>query len=183
MSNLNLGLSSVVSFGMAAAAKNTEDVIDSKKTKKAGQAPQQKTQTNTPAKDAKVEAEAKAVYDKFVEATTKFFEFFTEPFKGGNGDHKIKEGECLSEIAEKYGCSLAELQELNNIKDPDKIKEGQVLKIPATSKNANNPEVTKVPAGQYTVKAGDNLTEIAKNFNCSVADLQKANNIQAKLAD
>ncbi|MEN1783512.1 MAG: DUF4157 domain-containing protein [Bacteroidota bacterium] len=44
--------------------------------------------------------------------------------------HTIKTGESLGLIAEKYGVSQKDLQELNKIKNPDKIKAGDILKIP-----------------------------------------------------
>jgi LysM repeat protein len=46
--------------------------------------------------------------------------------------YTVKSGDTLSEIAETYGFSVSELAELNDIKDVDFIKAGQVLDIPET---------------------------------------------------
>ena len=44
------------------------------------------------------------------------------------GTYSVKAGDTLSAIAARLGTSIKHLQELNHIKDPDKIKPGQVLK-------------------------------------------------------
>ena len=45
--------------------------------------------------------------------------------------YKVKKGDTLWKIAKEYNTTIDELVELNNIKDPDLIITGQVLKIPA----------------------------------------------------
>jgi GH25 family lysozyme M1 (1,4-beta-N-acetylmuramidase)/LysM repeat protein len=44
--------------------------------------------------------------------------------------YTIKSGDTLSAVAVKYGTTVAAIASLNNIKDINKIKVGQVLKIP-----------------------------------------------------
>ena len=46
--------------------------------------------------------------------------------------YKIKPGDTLGEIASKYGISVKELVEINNITDPNKIYAGKTLKIPVS---------------------------------------------------
>lgn len=46
------------------------------------------------------------------------------------GRHRVRRGETLSEIAEKYGISARSLAKRNAIKNLRKIRAGQVLKIP-----------------------------------------------------
>lgn len=43
--------------------------------------------------------------------------------------YKVKSGDTLSEIAKKYGTSVAKISKLNNISDPNLIYKNQVLKI------------------------------------------------------
>lgn len=50
--------------------------------------------------------------------------------------YTVKKGDTLSAIAKANGVSVANLQSWNNIKDPNKISVGQVLKITGTSKPA-----------------------------------------------
>jgi hypothetical protein len=45
-------------------------------------------------------------------------------------NHIVKPGESLSEIAEKYGCSVEEIMNLNGITDQSKIEINQELLIP-----------------------------------------------------
>ena len=42
----------------------------------------------------------------------------------------IKRGDCLSVLAQRYNTTVATLQALNNIANPDLIREGAKLLIP-----------------------------------------------------
>lgn len=83
--------------------------------------------------------------------------------------YTVKSGDTLSGIASKFGTTYQELAQINRIADPNKIYVGQVLKI-----NGTNYEIT------YTVKSGDNLTKIAKQFNTTVDSLVSKNGIKDK---
>ncbi|MEC2288272.1 N-acetylmuramoyl-L-alanine amidase, partial [Bacillus velezensis] len=50
--------------------------------------------------------------------------------------YTVKKGDTLSEIAQETGVSMANLQKWNNIKDPNKIKVGQVLKLTGSSSSS-----------------------------------------------
>ena len=43
--------------------------------------------------------------------------------------YKVRYGDTLSEIAEKYGIGLSQIKKWNNISSSDDIREGQILKI------------------------------------------------------
>ena len=45
--------------------------------------------------------------------------------------HNIKSGETLSEIAARYGVSVGQLAEANDIKDPNRIEAGKSIRIPS----------------------------------------------------
>ena len=143
-------------------------------------------QPKAPVKDPKVETEAaettKKLFDTAINAFDNVKKMVTEPFDNPkNAQHTVKAGENLSMIAKKYRTSVADLQAANGIDDPNKIKEGQVLKVPGgvvaekTADNAENEKVEKF--GQHTVAKGENLSIIAKKYGASVADLQAANGI------
>lgn len=85
--------------------------------------------------------------------------------------YTVKNGDTLSGIANKFGTTYQKLAEINGIANPNKIYPGQVLKINGTSSNT-----TKT----YTVKSGDNLTKIAKQFNTTVDSLVSKNGIKDK---
>ncbi|MPZ72929.1 MAG: LysM peptidoglycan-binding domain-containing protein [Nitriliruptorales bacterium] len=45
--------------------------------------------------------------------------------------YRVREGDTLSEIAERFGTTVRDLSQLNDIDDPHAIRVGQRLKIPA----------------------------------------------------
>ncbi|MCJ2153010.1 LysM peptidoglycan-binding domain-containing protein, partial [Bacillus subtilis] len=53
--------------------------------------------------------------------------------KASGGTYTVKKGDTLSAIAKEHGVSVANLQSWNNIKDPNKITVGQVLKLTESS--------------------------------------------------
>lgn len=117
-------------------------------------------------------------------------DFLLEKHKGDKGEykrktHKVKSGETLSSIASKYGTTAKAIAKLNNIKDPDKISIGKILKVPpktssssssSSSSNSQKPKPQKL-TGTYTVKKGDTLAKIAQRADKTTVELQRANNI------
>ncbi len=82
--------------------------------------------------------------------------------------YKVKSGDALSKLASKWGTTVKRLQELNGIKNPDKIYIGQTLKYETTG-NVDNIK-------QYhTVVSGDNVTKIAKKYGTTVSAIKKLN--------
>jgi len=95
--------------------------------------------------------------------------------------HKVKKGESLFIIAQNYKVTVDELKKLNNL-TVGKIKPGQTIKISQptetlaiASEPAKPVSVTKTIT--HKVKSGENLFLIAKNYNVSVDDLKKSNNL------
>jgi LysM repeat protein len=90
--------------------------------------------------------------------------------------HIIRKNETLSQIAKIYNVSVNEILEVNvTISDPEKIIEGQKIKIPNYSLF-----IDKYPHEQwnfvlYRVKQGDKLKSIAKDFNTNVNDIKNVN--------
>jgi membrane-bound lytic murein transglycosylase D len=115
--------------------------------------------------------------------------------------HTVKKRETLGSIAKKYGITKMLLAECNKLEVGQKIAAGRVLRIPvAASSKAyamNMPEeTTRKPAAKskkraallaqstrgkakvsYTVRANDNLSQIAELFNARVSDLRLWNEI------
>ncbi|MFS0560490.1 LysM peptidoglycan-binding domain-containing protein, partial [Terribacillus sp. 179-K 1B1 HS] len=86
--------------------------------------------------------------------------------------YTVKSGDTLGGIAQRFGMTLAEIQSLNNISDPNKIQIGQVLKV-YTSGGGGSTR----PTTTYTVKSGDNLSSIAQRFGMTLAEIMSLNNI------
>lgn len=91
--------------------------------------------------------------------------------------HTIKSGESLGKIADKYNVSISNLKSWNNIKG-NTIQAGKKLKIYSDKKIAESSEQKASKNGTYTVKNGDSLFSISKQFpGVSIDDLKKWNDI------
>lgn len=94
----------------------------------------------------------------------------------GENVYTVKSGDTLYSIARKYGITMNELIEFNNL-DSTLLSIGQTLKIPIV----NSEEVPSTNDITYTVKRGDNLYSIARKYNVSVSDLMSYNNLTNNL--
>ena len=91
--------------------------------------------------------------------------------------HTIKSGESLGKIADKYNVSITELKKWNSIKG-NTIQAGKKLKIYSDKKITENSEQKTSKNGTYTVKNGDSLFSISKQFpGVSIEDLKNWNDI------
>lgn len=96
----------------------------------------------------------------------------TPPNEGGTiSTYTVRSGDSLWSIASRYGISVEELRNANNLTS-DVLQIGQVLRIP-------NQGTTPPPSGgtTYTVQRGDSLWSIATRFNTTVAELKRQNNL------
>lgn len=91
--------------------------------------------------------------------------------------YKIKKGDTLYKIARKYNTTVNEIVKINKIQNPNKIYTGETLLIPTknntVSRGSDNTNNTV-----YIVKRGDNLWKIAKDYNTTVANIIRNNNIR-----
>lgn len=79
--------------------------------------------------------------------------------------HKVVSGDTLFSLSKKYGLTVNELKEFNNLKT-DTIKVGQVLKLARLI---------------HTVVSGDTLYSLAKKHNTTVEILQSINGLKDNL--
>ncbi|WP_050069739.1 glycoside hydrolase family 25 protein [Anaerosalibacter massiliensis] len=108
----------------------------------------------------------------FTEETKKVSETSnsSKPNKVTDTFYTVKKGDNLSTIAKKYGTTVNNLVEINNIKNPNLIYPGQKIKI--------SGNIASKKSTIYTVKKGDNLSNISKRYNTTVNKLVKLNNIK-----
>jgi membrane-bound lytic murein transglycosylase D len=99
-------------------------------------------------------------------------------------EHVVRKGETLGGIAKKYGSSVTELRQANNLKAKPVIRVGQSLIIPISGINppqvASKSTPTRKPVqavAAYVVRKGDTLAKIAARFGVSVASLQMWNHL------
>ena len=107
--------------------------------------------------------------------------------------HKVRRGDNLGEISDKYGVTVAEVKKWNKIKGSN-IVPGKSLRIIKNERvvttvrkevkaDKNTVETSiasndnEKPSDFYEVQRGDNLFSIAKKFNVSLEDLKKWNNL------
>ena len=111
----------------------------------------------------------------------------------GAGVYVVQPGDILGRIAIKHGVSRQAILDANpSIKDPNKLKVGQKLRIPARGTGISDKPKAKQPAAVakpkktlpakegftvYTVKKGDILGRIAIAHKTTVKALVEANGI------
>lgn len=116
-----------------------------------------------------IEKNYKNYVEAVIRALAEYKEFkYTPPL--GSDYYTVKKGDSLWSIANKYGITVKELKEINNLTS-NTLKVGQTLKL--TKNNEMIPEDYLV----YKVKKGDSLWDIAKEYNTTVDTLKKINNL------
>ena len=97
----------------------------------------------------------------------------------------VKRGDALEKIARANGTTVYDIMKANKLKS-DKLKIGQVLKVPVGTPKKAAPEKEVAVADKsieyYTVKSGDNPWKIAKQFQIKLDDLLKLNNLNEEKA-
>lgn len=89
----------------------------------------------------------------------------------------VKSGDSLYSIGKKYGLTIQELIDYNNL-DNTILSIGQVIKIPKSSSN-----LEQVNYITYTVKPNDSLYSIGKQYGVSAQQLKDYNNLSSNLLD
>jgi len=90
--------------------------------------------------------------------------------------HIVAPGETLASIAGRYSTTSAALMALNGITNPNLIYVGTQLIIQGTIP-ASLPNVGSASSGTHTVQPGETVSEIAKQYGVSIADIIAANNL------
>jgi len=86
--------------------------------------------------------------------------------------YQVEKGDTLYSIAKKYNVLVNDLIAINNLSS-NILYIGQNLQIPRDNIETNNII--------YVVKPGDTLYRIANNYNVSVSDIMKLNNLETTL--
>ena len=87
--------------------------------------------------------------------------------------YEIRHGDTLSMIAREYKVSVRELCQMNSIKDPDRIRVGDIIRIPSIDTEKDLPAMDS-----YTVKKGDTLSGIAHSLSLDYKQIAKINEIE-----
>lgn len=87
----------------------------------------------------------------------------------------VQKGDSLWSISSKLGVSVSDIKKSNNLSS-NNLSIGQVLIIP--SKKSDDEE-SNADENVYVVKKGDSLWLIAKNYNTSVDEIKRLNNLSS----
>ncbi|MFN3479089.1 MAG: LysM peptidoglycan-binding domain-containing protein [Thermodesulfovibrionales bacterium] len=99
--------------------------------------------------------------------TTKVQKTESVSYNPGDSEfHIVKKGDTLAGIARKYGVSLSEIREINDLKSK-RLKIGQKILLKRTGPRT------------YTVKKGDNIWKIAKKFNIDAEEIMELNELDS----
>ena len=86
--------------------------------------------------------------------------------------YTVQKGDSLYAIANRFGTTVDALKRVNNLTN-NTLSIGQILKIPSIENEDNGTS--------YTVKSGDSLYSIAREFNTTVDDIKNINGLTSNL--
>jgi LysM repeat protein len=102
--------------------------------------------------------------------------------------HTVRRGETLGAIARKYGLSVADLMQANQMRST-RLSINQTLILPtrpasglpstvSSTARASAPRTTSRPT-TYSVRRGDTLIGIAQRFATTVSEIKRLNNLSS----
>lgn len=103
--------------------------------------------------------------------------------------HTVRKGDTLLTIARHYGMTVAELKRINQLRN-NRVAAGERLKIsdkrqasaarPSAPNHGPHVSGKKTKIARYTVRRGDTLYSIARQYKVEIDDLKRWNNISAR---
>lgn len=91
--------------------------------------------------------------------------------------HRVRRGQTLSEIARLYRTSVSALKYHNSIRDPRRLRSGQILKVPVAGAAAMVSAAASGHPKAVRLAWGETLSHIASRYRLSVATLEAYNGI------
>jgi lysozyme len=92
--------------------------------------------------------------------------------------HTVQPGETLSSLARKYGTTWQVIAQANGISNPSQIYAGQRLKVPTSGGSSGGSSGgTAGCRYRHTVKRGEWIWQIARNYGVSPYTIMSANGL------
>ena len=96
--------------------------------------------------------------------------------------HRVRRGETLSGIAQRYRTSVGRIMRANNLRKSSYIVAGKKLKIPQRGTVITRADTSvKVATGStfiHRVRSGDSLWNLAKRYGTTTKKIQNLNGMQ-----
>jgi len=111
------------------------------------------------------------------------------PLPSESTTYVVKKGDTLSGIAAAHGTSWKALADLNNLTNPNQLRVGQELRLPAGTAPSSRTAPSSVPAAgspagssirqgsSYVIQRGDSLSLIAQRSGLTVNEIKAANGL------
>jgi len=94
----------------------------------------------------------------------------------------VKDGETLSEIADRHGMTVNELMRLNDLSNADHVETGSTLRVKAgavaSSGSTDGPSTYRKGASEHVVQPGESLSHIAEGYGVPMSRLVAINGLQ-----
>jgi len=91
--------------------------------------------------------------------------------------YRVRAGETLSSIARRHGMPVSTLARLNNMDTGDTLVKGQRLVLKASARRYRDEGVKSGRRVLYTVRSGDTVYSISRQFQVSVPQLKTWNGL------
>jgi membrane-bound lytic murein transglycosylase D len=95
--------------------------------------------------------------------------------------HKVRQGETLASIAQKYKTSVSAIRKANHLSKKEAVTAGQRLSVPiAASSGARSADKGQKPekSAKYKVQKGDTLASLARLHDTTIAEIRKTNRLE-----
>ncbi len=119
----------------------------------------------------------------------KFWASYSEmptPKESNFARYKVKRRETIASIASRFGVTQYAILEANNLRQGTKLKSGRELIIPVpggrdlrTPSRQPRDATYSASGGEYVVRVGDSMWDIARAFGVTVEELRGLNNLDA----
>ncbi|MGO9931102.1 MAG: LysM peptidoglycan-binding domain-containing protein [Steroidobacteraceae bacterium] len=94
--------------------------------------------------------------------------------------YRVRAGETLSSIARRHGMPVSTLARLNNLGAQDTLVQGQRLVIKASARRYRDEGEVSGRRVLYTVRSGDTVYSISRQFQVSVGQLKSWNGLNQR---